>query len=161
MLTVLERVQQFRPDIQFPIAKPSPPKRYPVAVREMIADLIQHIPGISISQLSDVTGMKRETISGMIDDSIPRTLPPNDEQIENPPPSFEIRSANHLNMLRRHHSSSGYRDDPRALAEPVLSTIAHNSEKTSPHAPATRKADQSHTVARPITLATTPFNWRD
>jgi lambda repressor-like predicted transcriptional regulator len=149
MQEVLDRArarQQERPDIHTAIVKPPKPQPYADNVSSMLADLIEQVPGISNRQLSQLTGIHRQTIADLLDEPIS---------------NFETCSAALLELLRLCHPGRCYEDDIRAINECDVSGFIHIASFCSPHDPATYKADQSHTIKRPITLPTKPFDWRN
>lgn len=145
-----------RPDIHRKVEKLSSIQvGYPPAVAEMVRDLKENVPGISIRQLSGLVGVSVTVVQKALSDTTVEMENWTDE--DNP-----ASAASELAALHEHHPD-GYRDDVSYVLwdgsaadtdewqnVPVLFTAPPPSD---PH----RRADQSHTIKRPITLATHPF----
>lgn len=142
--------QSERPDIHAkPVARPSLGGRsgYGREVVDMVNDLKAHVPDISDRQLSTLLNISRSVVAKMIGDIEAAT-------VEWSPDNNEAQSAAELAALHEHHPGRRYEDDARAKDEPTRPV----SYFTAPAFRDTgRPADQSHTIKRPVTLATMPY----
>lgn len=154
--------QQERPDIHKPVAKVKQGSSFGDAVPAMVRDLKEHVPGLSIRQLSTLIGVSTKVIF--------KNLPAadHDDQPEHwSTDNNESQAYAELGALTA-TGCSGYTDQtdfasPSLVdgAEPDIDEPVTGIPQflTAPAFSDThRRADQSHTVKRPITLATTPFN---
>jgi hypothetical protein len=138
-----------RPDVYKNVSKPAAQKSgYDQSVYDMIEDLRQNVPGISLRQVADFLGISTKPVRKVFDaakeesedDFIP--LKTNEEMC----------SDEHAAL--RATGREGYDEDERSAGEyPAISVVL-----TAPRfQDSGRKADQSHTLRRPITLPTKPF----
>ena len=143
--------QKDRPDIHYKVPKPKPggaggTAGYGEDVFEMVRDLKSHVPELSQRQLSTLVGIATFQVRKALDNSVPDERWTSDDN--------EASAAAELSALKA-TGCSGYTDDPRAETEysglPVFISPPVFRDRY-------RRADQSHTIPRPITLATTPFN---
>lgn len=118
-------------------------------ILQRIADLKENVEGISVRQISSLLGIGKSIVGRAV-----RECEAPDWSTDN----NQAESAAHLSALTLHHPDRRYEDHPDAETEtsgvPVLFT---SPAPNDPH----RRADQSHAVKRPITLAREPFNWRN
>lgn len=127
----------------------------------MIQDLKRSVPELSIRQLSTLVGVSIKTVQNALSDpdneNLSRDLTWGDAPFEQETWTEEdnpAASAAELAALHEHHPGRQYEDDPAAANErtgPVLFTAPEFRDTY-------KRADQSHTIKRPITLATTPFD---
>lgn len=146
-----------RPDIHQPISRDS--KSYGDSVSTMIVDLKEHVPNISNRQLSTLLGVGKTFVAIVLD---AKTASTEEWTTDN----NESQSAAELAALRKHHS--GYTNQTDFASPSLVDGASPDLDEpatgiplflTAPEFRDTyRRADQSHTVKRPITLATTPFN---
>jgi len=116
------------------------------SVYNMVTDLKEHVPELSTRQLSVLVGVSRTVVMKALDNTVER-----EEWSEEDNPAS---CAAELTALREHHPGRQYEDDPEAAAESTVPVLYTAPSLRDPY----RVADQSHTVKRPITLATSPFN---
>jgi hypothetical protein len=138
-----------RPDIHKPVAKVRSGESFRGNIAEMVRDLKEHVPGLSVRQLSTLIGVSVGTVH-------------NNHSEHWTTDDNESASAAHLSALRKHHEC--YRDevsyilfDGKTADRDEWSTVPAvytTPEFRDPY----RRADQSHTIKRPITLATRPFS---
>lgn len=118
---------------------------YPSAVAEMIQDLKSSVPELSIRQLSVLVGVSNWTVQKALDNTVPE-----ERWTEEDNPAS---AAAELAALHEHHPGQGYIDDEDALKESTAPVLFTAPAFHDPY----RRADQSHTIRRPITLATRPY----
>lgn len=147
--------QKDRPDIHYKAGKPKAGGRgntagHGEAVFAMVRDLKQHVPDLSHRQLAELVGIGTKQVRKALDTKATNAQPEEFWTTDD----NEASAAAELAALKA-TGRVGYDTDPRAESEyrgvPVLLT-------PPPFRDRYRRADQSHTVPRPITLATTPFN---
>lgn len=139
-----------RPDIHFHIALKKGNREERsfnfTLIEGMVEDLLSHFPELGRNQLSDLIGVSRETMSRVLDNSQEREFWTEED---NP-----ASSAAELTALTLHHPDRQYEDHPDAETEcsavPFLFTAPQPRDYH-------HRADQSHTVKRPITLPAFPF----
>lgn len=143
--TAIQR-QKDRPDIHKAFVRPKGSKGYGEEVFAMVRDLKEHVPELSDRQLSSLVGIGAKQVARALESGAPEEKWTVDDN--------EASAAAELAALRR-TGRDGYTDDPRHIDEfrglPVF--IA-----PPPFRDPYRRTDQSHTVPRPITLATKPFD---
>lgn len=149
--------QQDRPDIHKKVVKVKQGTSFNDCVPVMIRDLKEHVPGLSTRQISSLVGVGQFTVLKHL-----KSFSEDSERSEEwTTDNNESASAAHLAALREHHDR--YRDDvsytlfdgktaDRDEWSDVPAIYA-TPEFRDPH----RRADQSHTIKRPITLPTRPF----
>lgn len=134
--------QKDRPDIHKAFDRPKGSKGYGEEVFDMVRDLKEFVPELSHRQLQALIGIDKKQIAKALDNAVPEERWTADDN--------EASAAAELAALRQ-TGRDGYTDDPRHIDEfrglPVF--IA-----PPPFRDPYRRADQSHTVPRPITLAT-------
>lgn len=142
--------QQDRPDIHKSFDKPKGSVGYSEDVFNMVRDLKEHVPVLSHRQLSTLVGIGTKQVRIALDNPTFREADETWTTDDN-----ETRCADELAALHEHHPGRKYEDDTRAKDEPTRPV----SYFTAPEfRDVYRRADQSHTIKRPITLATSPFN---
>lgn len=114
-------------------------------VEAMVLDLKENIPGLSVRQISSLVGMSKTRVSYFLDSG--------EKQEEWTADDNESSAAAELAALREHHPGRQYEDAPEAADEPTGPVLF----TAPPFRDAYHRADQSHTIKRPITLATTPY----
>lgn len=137
--------QKDRPDIHKPFSRPKGSKGYGEDVFEMVRDLKRHVPSLSHRQLSTLVGIATFQVRKALDNSVAR-----EEWSEE---ANEASADAELAALREHHPGREYEDHPDGTSEVLVAFEA------PPFRDSYRRADQSHTIPRPITLATSPFKW--
>lgn len=150
-----------RPDIYVEIMKPESSRSgYGENVGTMIEDLKSMFPAMSIRQVSDFLGISTKPVRKVFaklgvgarpDGMSPEDAPDADEFV--PFKSNEEMCADELAALKA-TGEEGYGQDPRSRDEykggPIL-------VPTPAFRDSYRRADQSHTFPKPITLPTFPF----
>lgn len=153
--------QQERPDIHKPVARVKQGASFGEFVPVMVRDLKEHVPGLSIRQLSTLIGVSTKVIF--------KNLPTaeDDDQPEYwSTDNNEAQAAAELSALQTHHT--GYVDQTDFASPSLVDEASPDIDEPVTGIPlflaapefrdVHRRADQSHTIKRPITLATTPFN---
>jgi hypothetical protein len=116
------------------------------AISEMVRDLKDHVPELSVRQLSTLIGVGKTFVTKALDQTVPAERWSSDDN--------ESSAAASLAALEEHHPG-GFevvtidKDDPD---ERHIFLSAPDFRDTY------RRADQSHTFKRPITLASRPFS---
>lgn len=147
--SIVQALKRFseRPDIHgTEVSKTSRKVGYSQAVIDRVKDLKENIEGISDRDISGLLKISRRTVAMMIGE-----VEPAEDWTEDDNPES---AAAELAALHEHHPGRRYEDDEDALKEstaPVLFTAPAHRDLYRP-------ADQSHTIKRPITLASEPFN---
>lgn len=139
--------QSERPDIHRKVEKlVNIQAGYPQYVVDMVRDLKENVPALSIRQLSVLVGISTKAVFNALDSAT--------EQKEWSPDDNPASCAASLAALTEHHPG-GFevvtidKDDPD---ERHIFLSAPDFRDTY------RRADQSHTFKRPITLASRPFS---
>jgi hypothetical protein len=155
MLQAVKR-QNDRPDIHKPIIKLR--KGYAFdqetlkSISEMVSDLKEHCPLLTRSKLSRLIGVSVTTICDL----------PNFDDDDDYTGNNEASAAAELAALAAHHDQ--YKDD---VAEVLFDGRKPDADEwcyvpvflaPRPVEDTYRRADQSHSNKRPITLATTPYS---
>jgi len=138
--------QQDRPDIHKKVIKPKGRSGHPQHVIDMVLDLRDHVPGLSARQISTLTCVGRAQVAAFLNNIQPEERWTADDN--------EASAAAELAALCEHHGTREYEDHEGAATEydPVPVHF------TAPRYPDIhRRADQSHTSKRAITLPTFPF----
>lgn len=129
-----------------PINRPQNGKGWSPEVFEMVRDLAENVEDISDRQISTLLGISRGSVAKMIG---------NIESIsEWTQDDNESSSAASLAALEEHHPG-GFTEDPRAEHEYTGPSVVFRAPA---FVDTGKRADQSHTIKRPITLATRPFD---
>lgn len=140
--------QQDNPGIHAkPINRPAMGIGYSQDVVDMVNDLKSNVEGISDRQLSTIFGISRSVIAKMIGDIEPAEVEWSDE-------NNEAQAAAELAALHEHHPGRRCEDDTRANDEPTRPVAIFTAPAFTDTG---KRADQSHTIKRPITLATIPW----
>lgn len=156
--------QQDRPDIHRKVAKVKQGSSFDESIPAMIYDLYENVPGLSQRQLSSLVGVTKTTVFKILSAIPDRET---EDQHENwSTDNNEVQAAAELAALHEHHSRYIDQTDFASpslvdgaspdIDEPVTGIPVFISEP--PFRDVYRRADQSHSIKRPITLATTPFN---
>lgn len=120
-----------------------------ISIAEMVTDLNENVPGLSLRQLSTLVGVSKTAISKALNQTVAAVEWTTDDN--------ESASAKHYQLLRTCHPDRKYEDDKdNEFGEVNTGTFERFYVPMFRDAP--RKADQSHTIKRPITLAGRPFD---
>jgi hypothetical protein len=152
-MTVAEALkrQQDRPDIHKGFERPVMGSQSGLddAVYDMVNDLKDNFPDLSIRQLSALVGVSKTFVTKALDQTV--------EAVEWSADNNEASSAAELAALKYCYPGRQYDDDTEndfeEISTPFLVIMAAPA-----FADSGIKADQSHTIKRPITLATRPFD---
>lgn len=142
------------PEIYQPVKRDS--KTFNKSVTLMVLDLKEHVPSLSVRQISSIVGVGKTFVAKILED----TFSSDRWTEEDNAPS----SAAELAALQKHHPGREYEDAVSAvLFDGSKADVDERSEVpvsfTTPlFADRYCRADQSHTTKRPITLATVPFS---
>lgn len=138
--------QKDRPDIHKAFQKAKGSAGYGEDVFGMVCDLKEHVPELSHRQLGELVGIGTKQVRKALE------TPPEENWTAD---DNEASAAAELAALKA-TGRDGYTDDPRAMDEYSGVAVVLTPP---PFRDRYRRADQAHTVPRPITLATTPFNF--
>jgi hypothetical protein len=116
------------------------------AVSEMVSDLRDAVPELSMRQLSALIGVSDRVVREAADQIEPKESWSSDNN--------EMESAAEFSRLTLLHPDRQYVDHPDAEFECSAVPFLFTAPQPIDHH---RCADQSHTVKRPITLPTFPF----
>jgi hypothetical protein len=148
-ISLAQQRQADRPDIHKSIVKPRGSIGYDDSAMAMVLDLKDHVQELSNRQLSSLTGISEYVVRKML--GVSET--PEHWSFDN----NEASSAAELAALKYCYPGRQYEDDTEnefgETSTPFLVIIAAPA-----FADSGIKADQSHTIKRPITLATSPFD---
>jgi hypothetical protein len=155
--------QQERPDIHRKVVKVKQGSSFDESIPKMIHDLYLNVPGISSRQLSTLVGVTKTTVLKHL-----ANLPDRDDEQDNwTTDNNESQATAELGALTA-TGCSGYTDQTDFASPSLVDGAEPDIDEPVTGIPqflsapafsdTHRRADQSHTVKRPITLATTPFN---
>jgi hypothetical protein len=136
-----------RPDIHKPVSRDQ--TSFGQDVHLMVKDLKEYVPELSIRQISTLVGVSKTFVTKALNTTVPLVEWSSDDN--------ESSSAAHLAALHRFHPDRRYEDETeRTVADEVSNVPVYFSAPVPVDIP--RRIDQSHTLPRPITLATSPFS---